>query len=71
MDLITMNQHHLISKYAHPFVWLCVCPPLAQGLFLGIRNHGIILVIYCHGNTRLQGRVLSIFAIVVGTGPSV
>ena len=50
MGLITMNQHHLVSKYSHPFIWLCVCIPFVQGLLLEIRNHGIILVIYFHGN---------------------
>lgn len=57
VELIAMNQYHLASKY-YPFIWLCVCIPFVQGLLLEIRNCGIILVIYFHGNTWIQGRVL-------------
>lgn len=34
-----------------------------QELFLEIRNHGIILVIYFHGNTLIQRRALGVSAI--------
>lgn len=62
IELITMNRYHLGSKYSHPFIWLCVCIPFVQGLLLEIRNSGIILVIYFHGNTWIQGIALGTFA---------
>lgn len=39
-----------------------VCIPFVQGLLLEIRNRGIILVIYFHGNTWIEGRALGAFA---------